>query len=168
MFCIQEPDRSLSSPLMTTEQDPLCSTQSESSDDEPTSKSLKYANTDLNLQVYQIPYSPPNTTITIYPSSTSSLPKFVNNPLNLANPLAFATSNMNTSIAKTLHSRYSLPAKLTITPVSKITDGEIVRYKKNGEIAKKRGPPKGYKRKPKDLSHSFSNGALLQVCIFFY
>ncbi|XP_041968774.1 uncharacterized protein LOC121725748 [Aricia agestis] len=161
MFCIQEAEPPHSNSLM--EKDPLCTAQSESSDDEPNAKRLKYTS-DLNLQVYQIPAFNTPKSLSIFPSS-STLPKFVNNPLNLANPLALAASNLNTNnVVKTLHSRYSLPAKLSITPVTKATnDGEVVRYKKNGEIAKKRGPPKGYKRKPKDLSQSFSNGALLQA-----
>lgn len=163
MFCIQETEPSHSDPF-SKDKDPLSMTISESSDDEPDAKRPKYTNSSLNLKVYQIPTFNPPKSLSIYPTN-SILPKFVNNPLNLANPLAIATSNLQaTNMVKSLHSRYSLPAKLTITPVHKPTDGEIVRYKKNGEIAKKRGPPKGYKRKPKvDLSQSLSNGALLQV-----
>ncbi|CAH2258371.1 jg17690 [Pararge aegeria aegeria] len=166
MFCIQEAESPHSEPFRTSDKDPL-NIQSDSSDDEPSAKRIKFA-PELNLQVYQIPaFSTPKSlsNLTIFPTTTNSLPKFVNNPLNLANPLAFATSNLNANnIVKNLHSRYSLPAKLTITPVNKtVSDGEVVRYKKNGEVAKKRGPPKGYKRKPKDLSQSFSNGALLQA-----
>ncbi|OWR47425.1 uncharacterized protein LOC116776958 [Danaus plexippus] len=164
MFCVQEKESHVE-PFRNSEKDPL-TTQSESSDDEPDPKRMKYNRPELNLQMYQLSSFNTPKSLSIYPSTpTSTLPKFVNNPLNLANPLAFATSNLQTNIVKNLHSRYSLPAKLTITPVTKtVTDsGEVVRYKKNGEIAKKRGPPKGYKRKPKDLSQSFSNGALLQA-----
>ncbi|XP_013174324.1 PREDICTED: uncharacterized protein LOC106122778 [Papilio xuthus] len=164
MFCIQETEPSHSDPF-SKDKDPLGMAISESSDDEPDAKRPKYTNSSLNLKVYQIPTFNPPKSLSIYPTSQSILPKFVNNPLNLANPLAIATSNLQaTNMVKSLHSRYSLPAKLTITPVHKPTDGEIIRYKKNGEIAKKRGPPKGYKRKPKvDLSQSLSNGALLQA-----
>ncbi|XP_026486433.1 uncharacterized protein LOC113393650 [Vanessa tameamea] len=165
MFCVQEKESPHSEPFRNSDKDPL-NTQSESSDDEPDPKRLKFTSPDLNLQVYQIPAFNAPKSLSIYPTTpTSTLPKFVNNPLNLANPLAFATSNLHSNnIVKNLQNRYSLPAKLTITPVTKgVCDGEIVRYKKNGEIAKKRGPPKGYKRKPKDLSQSFSNGALLQA-----
>ncbi|XP_053623321.1 uncharacterized protein LOC128682562 [Plodia interpunctella] len=166
MFCVQESD-SHADPF-SNDKDPLSTNQSESSDEEPSAKRLKtYTSPSLNLKVYQIPaYSTPKS-LSIFPVSPSTqLPKFVNNPLNLANPLALATNNTN-NVVKSLHSRYSLPAKLTITPVqtpAKTEIGEIVRYKKNGEIAKKRGPPKGYKRKPKvDLSCSLTNGALLQA-----
>ncbi|XP_023949593.2 uncharacterized protein LOC112054148 [Bicyclus anynana] len=165
MFCVQEAESPHSEPFRTSDKDPL-TIHSDSSDDEPSSKRLKFA-PELNLQVYQIPaFSTPKSlsNLSIFPSTTNTLPKFVNNPLNLANPLAFATSNLNANnIVKNLHSRYSLPAKLTITPVTKPVEGEVVRYKKNGEVAKKRGPPKGYKRKPKDLSQSYSSGALLQA-----
>ncbi|XP_068625990.1 uncharacterized protein [Battus philenor] len=170
MFCVQETEPPHSDPF-SSDKDPLgaTSTQSESSDEEPEAKRRKtsYSNSSLNLKVYQIPAFNSPKSLSIFPSTPSTaLPKFVNNPLNLANPLAFATNNLQASnMVKSLHSRYSLPAKLTITPVQKPTaDGEIVRYKKNGEIAKKRGPPKGYKRKPKvDLSQTLSNGALLQA-----
>lgn len=165
MFCVQENKSPHSDPFRNSEKDPL-NTQSESSDDEPNAKRLKFTSPDLSLKVYQIPTFNTPKSLSIYPTTASStLPKFVNNPLNLANPLAFATSSLQSNnIVKNLQSRYSLPAKLSITPVTKsVCDGEIVRYKKNGEIAKKRGPPKGYKRKPKDLSQTFSNGALLQV-----
>ncbi|XP_045781690.1 uncharacterized protein LOC123878521 [Maniola jurtina] len=161
MFCIQEADSLHSEPFRTSDKDPL--NQSDSSDDEPTSKRLKLT-PEFNLQVYQIPAFSTPKSLTIFPTTTNTLPKFVNNPLNLANPLAFATNNLHTNnIVKSLHSRYSLPAKLTITPVTKPVDGEVVRYKKNGEIAKKRGPPKGYKRKPKILTQSFTQGAVLQA-----
>ncbi|CAG4936269.1 unnamed protein product [Parnassius apollo] len=172
MFCIQETEPPHTDPFGNNDKDPLGATitQSESSDEEPDAKRLKttYTSPSLNLKVYQIPAFNPPKSLSIYPTTpTSVLPKFVNNPLNLANPLAYATSNFQASnMVKSLHSRYSLPAKLTITPVQKPpTDGEIIRYKKNGEIAKKRGPPKGYKRKPKgdQLSQSFSNSALLQA-----
>ncbi|CAK1597628.1 unnamed protein product [Parnassius mnemosyne] len=172
MFCIQETEPPHTDPFGNNDKDPLgaTSTQSESSDEEPEAKRLKttYTSPSLNLKVYQIPAFNPPKSLSIYPTTpTSILPKFVNNPLNLANPLAYATSNLHASnMVKSLHSRYSLPAKLTITPVQKRpTDSEIIRYKKNGEIAKKRGPPKGYKRKPKvdQLSQSFTNGALLQA-----
>ncbi|CAK1556015.1 unnamed protein product [Leptosia nina] len=157
MFCLQEKDLR-SDPF--TEKDPLEShTLSDSSDEEPSSKRLKY-DSELNLKVYQIPtYNTPSS-LSIYPVPSHPLPKFINNPLNLANPLNLV-NNVN-NVVKSLQSRYSLPAKLMITPVTK-TDGEVIRYKKNGEIAKKRGPPKGYKRKPKDLSQSFTNGAVLQT-----
>lgn len=172
MFCIQEAESPHSDPFRSSDIDPLIT---DSSDDEPNAKRLKFT-PELNLQVYQIPAYPSKSlsncsNLSIFPTSTNSLPKFVNNPLNLANPLAFATSNLTvdsvhtSNIVKSLHSRYSLPSKLTITPVTKpvTVEGEVVRYKKNGEIAKKRGPPKGYKRKPKDQSQSLVNGALLQV-----
>lgn len=169
MFCVQEKESPHSETFRTTDKDPL-NTQSDSSDDEPDPKRLKFSTPDLKLQVYQLPSFKTPSSLSIFPSTpTSTLPKFVNNPLNLANPLAFATSSLNTNnLVKSLQNRYSLPSKLTITPVKTVSDGEIVRYKKNGEVAKKRGPPKGYKRKPKDLSQSFSNGALLQVGIFVF
>ncbi|CAB3222437.1 unnamed protein product [Arctia plantaginis] len=151
MFCVQEKERANT---FATDKDPL-SIGSESDDDEPEAKRLKYS--PLNLQVYQIPAFNTPKSLSIYPTNT--LPNFVNNPLNLANPLAFAATNGQNgeNIVKTLHNRYSLPSKLTITPV---VNNEVVRYKKNGEVAKKRGPPKGYKRKPKpDHSQSF-NGTL--------
>lgn len=150
MFCVQEKER----PSFSTDKDPL-SIQSESEDDEPEAKRHKYS--PLSLQVYQIPAFNTPKTLSIYPPNT--LPNFVNNPLNLANPLAFATkiAQNGENLVKNLQNRYSLPAKLTITPV---VSNEVVRYKKNGEIAKKRGPPKGYKRKPKpDLSQSY-NGTI--------
>ncbi|KAG6462135.1 uncharacterized protein LOC115451447 [Manduca sexta] len=164
MFCVQESEHK--DPFAASDQDPLGAAPSESSDDEPAAKRHKsFESPSLNLKVYQIPaFNTPNS-LAIYPT-TPALPKFVNNPLNLANPLAFATSNLEpTNFVKGLHSRYSLPAKLTITPVQTPTkvceNGEIIRYKKNGEVAKKRGPPKGYKRKPKaDLSQSYNNGML--------
>ncbi|XP_072941388.1 uncharacterized protein [Epargyreus clarus] len=169
MFCLQETEPPHNDPF-SNDKDPLTVTQTDSSDDEPSAKRLKFTSPSLNLKVYQIPAFNTPKSLSIFPTTpTSTLPKFVNNPLNLANPLAFATSNLSSSnVVKNLHTRYSLPAKLTITPVNPVTkvtnDGEVVRYKKNGEIAKKRGPPKGYKRKPKaDLSQSFSNGALLQA-----
>lgn len=173
MFCVQEPDPH-KDPFSET--DPLSSAVvSESSDDEPSAKRLKtsYTSPGINLKVYQIPAFT-NKSLTIYPSPPTSLPQFVGNPLNLANPLTL-TNNLNNhanNIVRNLQNRYSLPAKLTITPIqspkpSVTNTGEVIRYKKNGEVAKKRGPPKGYKRKPKDLSQSFSNGALLQVCLFF-
>ncbi|XP_075989319.1 uncharacterized protein LOC142985188 [Anticarsia gemmatalis] len=151
MFCVQEKERD----TFATDKDPL-SLPSESDDEEPEAKRIKYS--PLNLQVYQIPAFNTPKSLSIYPTNT--LPNFVNNPLNLANPLAFTTSKGQNgeNIVKNLQNRYSLPAKLTITPVQVST--EVVRYKKNGEVAKKRGPPKGYKRKPKpDLSQSF-NGTL--------
>ncbi|CAG9789867.1 unnamed protein product [Diatraea saccharalis] len=176
MFCIQETESPHTDPFSNNDQDPLSNpNQSESSDDEPSAKRLKtsFNSPSLNLKVYQIPAFNTPQSLSIFPTApTTSLPKFVNNPLNLANPLALNNSivkNAN-NIVKNLQSRYSLPAKLTITPVqtpNKTETGEVVRYKKNGEIAKKRGPPKGYKRKPKvDLSMSLtnmSNVALLQV-----
>ncbi|KAL4714721.1 hypothetical protein ACJJTC_002580 [Scirpophaga incertulas] len=175
MFCVQETENPHTDSFVNDE-DPLGGVnRSESSDEEPSAKRLKtsYNNSSLNLKVYQIPTFNTPKSLSIFPTSPStSLPQFVNNPLNLANPLALNTSlvkNAN-SIVKNLHTRYSLPAKLTITPVqtpSRTDSGEVVRYKKNGEIAKKRGPPKGYKRKPKtDLSMSLtniSNAALLQA-----
>ncbi|KAJ0169769.1 hypothetical protein K1T71_014375 [Dendrolimus kikuchii] len=157
MFCVQEQEHT--DPF--ADEDPLTH-HTDSSDDEPPSKRLKaYETPALNLKVYQIPAFSSQKGLSIFPS-TSTLPKFVNNPLNLANPLAFATNNLQ---KESLHSRYSLPAKLSITPIQtppKVCDnGEIIRYKKNGEVAKKRGPPKGYKRKPKvDLSQSLNNGIL--------
>ncbi|CAH0599575.1 unnamed protein product [Chrysodeixis includens] len=153
MFCVQEKERT---DTFANDKDPLSINQSESDDDEPQAKRLKYS--PLNLQVYQIPAFNTPKSLSIYPPNT--LPNFVNNPLNLANPLAFTAKPNGESIVKNLHNRYSLPSKLTITPV---VNGEVVRYKKNGEVAKKRGPPKGYKRKPKaekvELSQSF-NGTL--------
>ncbi|XP_063836797.1 uncharacterized protein LOC135085944 [Ostrinia nubilalis] len=173
MFCVQEAEHS--DPFANAENDPLSNTtQSESSDEEPAAKRHKaFSNSSFDLQVYQIPAFNTPKSLSIFPSTqTSTLPKFVNNPLNLANPLSLtntAIKNSN-SIVKNLHSRYSLPAKLTITPVttpSKNESGEVVRYKKNGEVAKKRGPPKGYKRKPKgpmfDASALLQNTALLQA-----
>ncbi|XP_013195714.2 uncharacterized protein LOC106138951 [Amyelois transitella] len=167
MFCVQETDSHMDP--FSNDKDPLGSNHSDSSDEEPSAKRLKtYSSPSINLQVYQIPAFNTPKSLSIYPTSpTTTLPKFVNNPLNLANPLALAASNAN-NVVKSLHSRYSLPAKLTITPVNTppkvLENGEIVRYKKNGEVAKKRGPPKGYKRKPKaDLSCSLTNGALLQA-----
>ncbi|CAG4958282.1 unnamed protein product [Colias eurytheme] len=158
MFCLQEKELPHSEPF--AEKDPLDSqTLSDSSDDAPPQKRIKF-DSELNLQVYQIPTFNTPKSLSIYPMPSNTLPKFVNNPLNLANPLNIS-SNVN-NVVKSLQSRYSLPSKLMITPVNKI-DGEVVRYKKNGEIAKKRGPPKGYKRKPKDLSQSFTNGATLQT-----
>lgn len=163
MFCLQEKELH-ADPF--NEKDPLEShTLTDSSDDEPSSKRLKF-DSELNLKVYQIPTFNTPKSLSIYPipsnTLSNTLPKFVNNPLNLANPLDLA-ANVN-NVVKSLQSRYSLPAKLMITPVPK-TEGEVVRYKKNGEVAKKRGPPKGYKRKPKDLSQSFTNGTVLQVCL---
>ncbi|XP_037876016.1 uncharacterized protein LOC101741104 [Bombyx mori] len=160
MFCIQESDHK---DPFSSDQDPL-EGPSESSDDEPASKRLKtYDSPSLNLKVYQIPAYNASKSLSIYPTAPQ-LPIFVNNPLNLANPLALNTTVQVDNVVKNLHSRYSLPAKLTITPVPqspKCENGQIVRYKKNGEVAKKRGPPKGYKRKPKvDLSQSLNNGAL--------
>ncbi|CAH0403954.1 unnamed protein product [Chilo suppressalis] len=176
MFCVQETENPHTDPFSNSDQDPLSNpNQSESSDEEPTAKRLKtsYNSPSLNLKVYQIPAFNTPKSLSIFPSApTTTLPKFVNNPLNLANPLALNSSIVNNanSIVKNLQSRYSLPAKLTITPVQtphKTDTAEVVRYKKNGEIAKKRGPPKGYKRKPKtDLSMSLtnvSNVALLQA-----
>ncbi|XP_052755279.1 uncharacterized protein LOC128201663 [Galleria mellonella] len=167
MFCIQETEPHMD-PF--SDKDPLnTNTPSESSDDEPNAKRLKtYGSPSLNLKVYQIPAFNTPSSLSIFPTTTNTLPKFVNNPLNLANPLSLTANNIGNSVVKSLHSRYSLPSKLTITPVPTPTKsaetGEVVRYKKNGEIAKKRGPPKGYKRKPKvDLSCSLSNGALLQA-----
>ncbi|XP_063390505.1 uncharacterized protein LOC134676156 isoform X2 [Cydia fagiglandana] len=161
MFCVQEKD-SHTDPFATTEKDPLAAQSS--SDDEPAPKRLKTFAPSLNLQVYQIPAF--NKGLSIFPTPEVTLPKFVNNPLNLANPLALPSIQAS-NVVKSLHSRYSLPAKLSITPVQtpkSCDSGGIVRYKKNGEIAKKRGPPKGYKRKPKaDLSQSLNNGALLQA-----
>ncbi|KAL0808362.1 hypothetical protein ABMA28_012844 [Loxostege sticticalis] len=175
MFCIQEAEPH-SDPFANTENDPLSNTtQSESSDDEPAAKRHKsFNNSSFDLQVYQIPAFNTPKSLSIFPSTpTSTLPKFVNNPLNLANPLSLTNTSIvkNTnSIVKNLHSRYSLPAKLTITPVqapSKNETGEVVRYKKNGEVAKKRGPPKGYKRKPKanlfDPNTLVQHTALLQA-----
>ncbi|CAH2062477.1 unnamed protein product, partial [Iphiclides podalirius] len=164
MFCIQETEPPRSGPY-SGDKDPLSVVgHTSSSDDEPAAKRPKpFGSPSLNLKVYQIPaYSQPSPLPSYSPPAR--LPKFVNNPLNLANPLAFASGLQASSMVKNLHSRYSLPAKLTITPVHRHANGDIVRYKKNGEIAKKRGPPKGYKRKPKvDLSQSLSNGALLQA-----
>jgi hypothetical protein len=174
MFWVQEPERD----PFSSDQDPLREhANSESSDEEPSAKRLKtaYSSPSLNLKVFQIPAFSPKS---IFPSTpTSTLPQFVNNPLNLANPLSLNNAIVTNakSIVKNLQSRYSLPAKLTITPVQspvKTDTGEVVRYKKNGEIAKKRGPPKGYKRKPKvDMSMSLtnmSNAALLQVRLLIY
>lgn len=179
MFCVQEAEPH-SDPFANTENDPLSNTtQSESSDDEPAAKRHKsFNNSSFDLQVYQIPAFNTPKSLSIFPSTpTSTLPKFVNNPLNLANPLSLTNTSIvkNTnSIVKNLHSRYSLPAKLTITPVqapSKNETGEVVRYKKNGEVAKKRGPPKGYKRKPKanlfDPNTLVQHTALLQVSFSF-
>ncbi|XP_049883432.1 uncharacterized protein LOC126378937 [Pectinophora gossypiella] len=178
MFCVQESEPARTDPF-NTEKDPLSVNISESSDEEPTAKRMKPSFTSptlspsLNLKVYQIPAFNAPKSLSIYPATTTALPKFVNNPLNLANPLALGNLQNNihnaNNFVKTLQSRYSLPAKLTISPVQSpkpvVTNtGEVVRYKKNGEIAKKRGPPKGYKRKPKaDLSQSLTNGALLQA-----
>ncbi|KAJ8704082.1 hypothetical protein PYW07_013376 [Mythimna separata] len=159
MFCVQEKERS----SFSSDKDPLSITQTDSEDDEPEAKRIKYS--PLNLQVYQIPAFNTPKSLSIYPTNT--LPNFVNNPLNLANPLAFATTPNGESLVKNLHNRYSLPAKLTITPV--VNGGEVVRYKKNGEVAKKRGPPKGYKRKPKpeklELSQSFNGVPSLQTSL---
>lgn len=128
MFCIQEKETHFDKDPLDTE------SQSELSDDEPSAKRLKLnssLNSSLNLQVYQIPanysYGTPKS-LSIYPSSPA-LPKFVNNPLNLANPLALANEANN--IVKNLQTRFSLPAKLSITPVQKnphVTEsGEIIR-----------------------------------------
>ncbi|PZC73502.1 hypothetical protein B5X24_HaOG209482 [Helicoverpa armigera] len=163
MFCVQEKERA---DTFASDKDPLSITQTptDSDDsDEPAAKRIKYS--PLNLQVYQIPAFNTPKSLSIYPTNT--LPNFVNNPLNLANPLSFATKPQNgESLVKNLHHRYSLPAKLTITPV---VNGEVVRYKKNGEVAKKRGPPKGYKRKPKaeklEFSQSFNGGLQTQNTI---
>ncbi|KAI8428413.1 hypothetical protein MSG28_007238 [Choristoneura fumiferana] len=147
MFCIQEKE-SHTDPF--SEKDPLSTAQS-SSDDEPAPKRIKTFSPSLNLKVYQIPAF--NKSLSIFPTPDVTLPKFVNNPLNLANPLALPSIQAQAAnVVKSLHSRYSLPAKLSITPVQtpkSCDSGGIVRYKKNGEVAKKRGPPKGYKRKPK-------------------
>lgn len=100
MFCVQEKERTSS---FATDKDPL-SMGSESDDDEPEAKRLKYS--PLSLQVYQIPAFNTPKSLSIYPTNT--LPNFVNNPLNLANPLAFtATNGQNEeSIVRSLHNRY--------------------------------------------------------------
>ncbi|XP_037966655.2 uncharacterized protein LOC105392623 [Plutella xylostella] len=168
MFCVQESDSGLND-TFSNDKDPLdsASQQSDSDDEhEPTAKRPKMAfNSGINLQVYKIPAFNIPKSLSIFPSPpTSTLPMFVNNPLNLANPLTItANGNGNYNPLK----RYSLPAKLPMTPFKggrtspqkAVFDsgGGIVRYKKNGEVAKKRGPPKGYKRKPKQ------EGAMINV-----
>ncbi|KOB69919.1 Alanine--tRNA ligase, cytoplasmic [Operophtera brumata] len=103
-----------------------CQTDSDEPD-EPAAKRLKINS--LNLQVYQIPAFNTPKSLSIFPSSPV-LPKFVNNPLNLANPLALASEANN--IVKNLQTRFSLPAKLSITPVQAknpfLTEtGEVIR-----------------------------------------
>lgn len=183
MFCVQESESTMTESY-TSDKDPLDSASQQSeSDDEPEAKRSKmsYTTPGINLQVYQIPAFNIPKSLSIFPTTpTSTLPKFVNNPLNLANPLSITTNGTNGSFNP---KRYSLPAKLpfqmTSTPknihntsLQKVvfdSGGSIVRYKKNGEVAKKRGPPKGYKRKPKAETHaqmlqSITNGVLQQVC----
>lgn len=148
MFCGTE------APIMdpfasVPEKDPLSTqTISDSSEDEPEAKRSKidFANSSLNLKVYKIPnYT--NSNLTIYPTTPNALPKFVNNPLNLANPLA-----LNNFLNKPVqNNRFSLPNIIKTPPVINTNQNKSlydcnstpIRYKKNGEIAKKRGPPKG-------------------------
>lgn len=142
MFCNTQ---SPISDAFQVQTDPLAQI-SDSSDDEPKSKCQKLDyESSVNLKIVQLPSYK-----TIYPTSPSTLPKFVNNPLNLANPLAL------TSLLKKPQNRYSLPSLSKTLPSVTVQNkslndlnGSPIRYKKNGEVAKKRGPPKGYKRKPK-------------------